>query len=564
MDSETLPDAEWARPLPPLTPWRNVKKERGPLNVDQSRIETEFILGNEFIHDVNIMLDSIFGWPQDQFEHIRYAFQKDDENRDRRVEFVHMRDKSWTVRLLRLESQDSVKVHGPANVYALDDLPDDCRTFGCVDGCPSSSSFMEQTMSPRHSRNGLNMKKPLNIMVEACRMADWSLRTLLDSSFEPRPPIPPRSDKRRMPAPKAPRLESLESPITGATVIPHEQVDELLRRNSYLQDRVRQWKMIASGQLPPNTPLIARKDSAFDKQGFGPLGGKLKHVDKIPTGPNSIRVEEYMLTSKFDKRSKAPALKDESVRNKPRETYYAQRVSSKSDSDDGGSDAPLSAKTEQPASNSPNSSSSSTTSKFTSLPNCKFNPDNYLTLQAAKAEILSIKRSQQVASRTRTSVPNTGAMAHLTKGCTIGTPPMQEQSGRKSFFHRALQSQFKDTAAAHRESENSQVFEDSPPPEEGQGMVDLTDPPDAPPKEQPAKGIGSERQQEFSQSAMDACQQHIRRMMGELSSRMDTITATPVASDVDISSDGNSDKPVDRKWKGKGKGRAKYDKGDRD
>ncbi|KAF1363960.1 hypothetical protein EJ07DRAFT_152029 [Lizonia empirigonia] len=363
--------------LSKATPWRNPKRQRGRLNLDRSRIESEFILGNEFVDDVNTMLDFIAGWPKDQIQHIDYSFKNYFDNQNRRIEFVYVVHKRWTVRLLKLDRQETDKIHGPTNIYTLDDLPDDCREFGCIKGCPSGISTKDRSFGQTNFRENQNRKDPLDIMAEACRLASPSLRELPDVSTVPPPPIPPRSNKREMPPPKTAGQKRRDLPDEDTTAGPLEELNQLYRKKVDLESRLGQLKKVLSVQAPHNTPVSIRKDSVFDKLDFGPLGGKLSHAEKIPTGPKSIRVEEYMLTSVFDKRSRVPGLENETVRNKPRKEYYAKRVPSSSNPDSEGSDSPPPEKSKRPISNSVNLLSSNATQRIDFRPQYERNPESY-------------------------------------------------------------------------------------------------------------------------------------------------------------------------------------------
>lgn len=363
--------------LSKATPWRNPKRQRGRLNLDRSRIESEFILSNEFVDDVNTMLDFIAGWPKEQIQHVGYSFKNYFDNQNRRIEFVYVVHKKWTVRLLKLERQETNKIHGPTNIYTLDDLPDDCCEFGCIKGCPSRIFTKDRSIGRTNFRVNQNRKDPLDVMAEACRLAGPSLGELPDASTVPPPPIPPRSDKRKMPPPKTAGHKRRDLPDEDTTAGPFEELNQLCGKKVDLESKLSQLQKVLLVQGPCDTPASSRKDSVLDNLDFGPLGRKLSHNEKIPTGPNSIRVEEYMLTSVFDKRSRVAGSEDETVRNKPRKEYYAKRVAPSSNSDSEDSDSPTAEKTKRPIRNSVNLLSSNATQRIDFRPQYERNPESY-------------------------------------------------------------------------------------------------------------------------------------------------------------------------------------------
>ncbi|KAF1926579.1 uncharacterized protein M421DRAFT_6851 [Didymella exigua CBS 183.55] len=99
-DTDTFTTSTKSPSPPPNTHWRDLQRQRGRLNLDFSRLDTHYILTHEFIDDVNAMLDSISGWPEAQFQDIKYAFQEDCDNRGRTIEFVDLGNRRWGVRLL--------------------------------------------------------------------------------------------------------------------------------------------------------------------------------------------------------------------------------------------------------------------------------------------------------------------------------------------------------------------------------------------------------------------------------------------------------------------------------
>ncbi|KAF9701401.1 hypothetical protein EKO04_000231 [Ascochyta lentis] len=418
-DSEIFPEAD--QPIP----WRNTKRQRVLLNTDQSRIESDFILSDEFIDDVNTMLDFVAGWRKELFKEIRYSFKKEPENKNRRIKFARMRDDAWAVRLLKPDKLESERHPGLADAYTFDDLPDDCREYGCLEGCPRKIPMKEKIANLKRFREDQAENKPLHIMAKACNTASPAPGALLDACTMPPPPIPPRSDKRRVPygvqdinsmskrssttlksltsaqkSPETPRMKSHDLPSAKTSA---DRLEQLQRMNTNLENQVRQLKAMMSqkksqsvggkgiemasewlqsdlgSDIEPKALQSGRKDSIFDRLNSGPLGRKLVHVDKIPSGPNSVSVEGYMLTSVFDRRSKIPGLRDENVRHRPREDYYAERIPPKSDSQSKGSAAPPPSprRTKKSHSNTVDQPLSTITARIKFRPQYERNPDAY-------------------------------------------------------------------------------------------------------------------------------------------------------------------------------------------
>ncbi|KAJ4347593.1 hypothetical protein N0V95_005287 [Ascochyta clinopodiicola] len=348
-DSAVLPDEDQQQNPPPSTLWRNTKRQRDSLNVDLSRIHTHFIFSDEFIDDVNIMLDFVAGWPRDLFKDIRSSFEKDSENQDRRIKFARSSDDEWAVHILKPASLASERRNDPADLYTLDDLPDNCREYGCIEGCPRKISMEEQIADLKNFREDQNNKGPPNILKETYNPVGPSLKLRFERRAMPPPPILPRPRKRRVPH-EAEHLEIMPTQPSGSSMQAYD-IEQLQQKNIHLENEIKQLKMLLSqpfdgksveniqGWLQNNpvsdagtgAPQSSRKDSLIGKPDSGPLGGKLAHTDKIPSGLDSVRVEEYMLTSAFDKRSKIPELRDEGIRNRPRKDYYAERPPTKSD-----------------------------------------------------------------------------------------------------------------------------------------------------------------------------------------------------------------------------------------
>lgn len=75
--------------------------------------------------------------------------------------------------------------------------------------------------------------------------------------------------------------------------------------------------------IPLNAHDSFSPEAVDDKMKYGPLGGKLVHNEKIPTGPDSIRAEDLRQTLPLDN----------AARRKSRAEFFAARVPSESKPD---------------------------------------------------------------------------------------------------------------------------------------------------------------------------------------------------------------------------------------
>ena len=130
-----------------------------------SRIETEFILSDEFVDDVNYMLDFIVDWPWNSFRDIRYSFKKDIDNQLRKVTFLDFGDNEWGVRLRSPDSKGLGAFRDYTDEAEIvwfvdDDRPGICQEHGCVKGCPRKVSFEERKAALKNFRERQGKKSP--------------------------------------------------------------------------------------------------------------------------------------------------------------------------------------------------------------------------------------------------------------------------------------------------------------------------------------------------------------------------------------------------------------------
>ncbi|KAL1655145.1 hypothetical protein SLS61_002457 [Didymella pomorum] len=230
-DAEVFGDSARPPSPPPKTQWRDRTRQRGRLNLDFSRIDTQFLLTHEFIDDVNSMLDLINGWTFDRISDIEYAFKKDIDNRGRTVEFVKIDIRRWGVRLVNPANPERKDSLGMLCPFRSSDNPDNiCQNLGSK-YCSNKSYTEERTASLRSSRDQQSM---------------------------PPPPLPPRSEKReafRMPpvtsSPSTSTLRLRESPRPGFLHLPEkdarlERIENLELRGTKIRTQVGQVKSFMS------------------------------------------------------------------------------------------------------------------------------------------------------------------------------------------------------------------------------------------------------------------------------------------------------------------------------
>lgn len=331
---------------PPNTHWRDPQRQRRRLNLDFSRIDTHFLLSHEFIDDVNTMLDFINGWPEYQFDDIKYAFQKDWMNRDRTIEFVDLGNgnRRWGVRLLN-PLNTSRRDSGMYCPFTSSENPfGRCQSFGRDQGCPNKVSmeqriadlenFREQRSllpSPIPSRS--NKRKTLRGPPEVAKPLLPPV-TPAPLAATPPPPDSPRPEFRPLPDAQmeAEYIEDVECSESSLW----KQVNQVKPSMAQFKDQsqgtqgpqaggremAKEW--LQKSKLVSETSKATVKRSLIDSGEIGHIGGKLVHDEKIPTGPNSLRRTDLFFTSKTDSR-RVTALGPlvEQVQNKPREDYYA-------------------------------------------------------------------------------------------------------------------------------------------------------------------------------------------------------------------------------------------------
>ncbi|KAJ4378958.1 hypothetical protein N0V86_005835 [Didymella sp. IMI 355093] len=330
-----LPNTQWRDPQ-----WRDPQRQRGRLNLDFSRIDTQYILTPEFIDDMNTMLDSINGWPAYQFEDVECAFREDCDNRGRTVEFVDLSSGQWGVRLLnplittRRDSGMLCPFSSAANPSNR------CQTFGGAQGCLNKTLMEERITHLKNFRDQQSMPPPPLPLRMSRRKAipgpSEVAKPLLHPTMPvatPRPPDSPRPGFRQLPDPDtdAEHLEDKERLQSSFW----KQVDQLKTSISQFKNQalgtqgpqaegrelVRQF--LQKANLTPEPSEQPIRPSPVDNPDSSPIGGKMVHNERIPVGPHSLRSEDISFASATVSRKRHPPEPwAERVYDKPRERYH--------------------------------------------------------------------------------------------------------------------------------------------------------------------------------------------------------------------------------------------------
>lgn len=348
-DTEFCSVATQDQPSPPNTYWRDTQRQRGRLNTSNERIETQFILSDRFVDDINQMLDFINGWPEHQFQDVKYAFETDPDNQGRKVIFVDLGDRSWGLRLLYPSRRDSGTSCQLSYSYTRKDLPDACQTQGCDNGCPREVSIKEKAADLRRFREGQRNAKSQGGLAGKGIWTGLSSAALSNAGEMQPPPIPPRSPNRSTfdklhttgSLPFTPTLECPASPRPRNLTLPSAK--SIYKNIQNLESQLEHVKqsMSATNHGPPIDPRDAVKewlqranrqfssskiaDHAGKSTNFGPLGCKLIHKEKVPAGATSIRAEAYHLSRMFGPRSAVSEPVIGSGRRKSWKDYFAAR-----------------------------------------------------------------------------------------------------------------------------------------------------------------------------------------------------------------------------------------------
>jgi hypothetical protein len=144
------------RPPTPPSPvcWRESSTRRKPRDLDMRRIDTDYILSRDFVHDVNQMLDKIWGWPAERVKPYRLSLQEDPETSGRQVSLLDIGMRFWVV---KITNPDKLILRSSLSCdYTFADLPGDCLVNGCDLGCPRPITWTDQykqLQDVRRSRN---------------------------------------------------------------------------------------------------------------------------------------------------------------------------------------------------------------------------------------------------------------------------------------------------------------------------------------------------------------------------------------------------------------------------
>ncbi|KAH7073496.1 hypothetical protein BKA63DRAFT_566690 [Paraphoma chrysanthemicola] len=152
------------KPAPQIR-WRCPERSRGQLKIGQHRIYTEYILSQEFIDDINEMLNYIRKWSLTDAIPIMRSFIHDPENKGRQVAFrigAVAGESCWTVeltnpdasvhhpRVLRDSGHLPLAYHPKRLDWGIHDyggLPPRCAKEGCGPACPHEKTPHEKYQS---------------------------------------------------------------------------------------------------------------------------------------------------------------------------------------------------------------------------------------------------------------------------------------------------------------------------------------------------------------------------------------------------------------------------------
>ncbi|KAH7089941.1 hypothetical protein FB567DRAFT_315201 [Paraphoma chrysanthemicola] len=197
----------------PQVRWRYPERTRGHLKIGLHRIYTEYILSQEFIDDINGMLNYIRKWSLEDAIPIMRSFIHDPENEGRQVAFrigAVAGESCWTVEL----TNPDASVHHPRvlrdsghlplayrpkrldwGIHEYGGLPSRCVKEGCGPACPHERSPYEKYQSlvkGRSIQRSESKPRPLGaIGGPSCENIDAL-------------PNKPDEDRRKMPPPPRP------------------------------------------------------------------------------------------------------------------------------------------------------------------------------------------------------------------------------------------------------------------------------------------------------------------------------------------------------------------------
>jgi hypothetical protein len=155
--SGRLPIKIEIRPPTPPSPvcWRESSTRRKPRDLDMRRIDTDYILSKDFVHDVNQMLDKIWGWPAERVNPYRISLQQDPENSGRQVSMLDIGMRFWVV---KITNPDKLILRSSLSCdYTFADLPGDCLVNGCDLGCPRPTTWTDQYTQLQDIRRSRNL-----------------------------------------------------------------------------------------------------------------------------------------------------------------------------------------------------------------------------------------------------------------------------------------------------------------------------------------------------------------------------------------------------------------------
>tara|TARA_R110002003_G_scaffold1048_16_gene22291 strand:- start:12419 stop:14548 length:2130 start_codon:yes stop_codon:yes gene_type:complete len=193
--------------------WRVPGRDRSQMKLNKERIYTEYLLTNEFIDDINVMLDYIRNWTEADARPIMQSFMDEPENESRMIMFYDQltdSGKQWIVRILNPDVSSyhprlySGSWHLPLSqrpkrldwgIAELGGPPPRCLKEGCATGCPRERTKEDNLRSLIKGRNIQRSERILQSL------------GAIDTTNNAALPTVPDEDRRKMPPPPLPPLK---------------------------------------------------------------------------------------------------------------------------------------------------------------------------------------------------------------------------------------------------------------------------------------------------------------------------------------------------------------------
>lgn len=202
-----------------LWSWRIPYRQRDILNLDKSRLHTEYLLSDNFLDDVNFMLDVMSDHSGPEIKHIAESFVRDPNNHFRRISWkkdpMHG---GWSVALenqnldgYQQSMQNATRSCDqrilPGTSSATKDLAEHCQTFGCDEKCPRQLTVEEKEAIFERVRERERLERAEREKENFTGQPSATLQRMKDRTNMPAPPVP----LRRLPG------ETAHGPRSGSS-----------------------------------------------------------------------------------------------------------------------------------------------------------------------------------------------------------------------------------------------------------------------------------------------------------------------------------------------------------